>query len=613
MSTDIDVKTVLITGGASGIGEGLAHKFIDLGYAVTVADIDENGAQRVVEHLESLGGRAIAVHCDVRCEESQRHLFQRHMQAYGRLDIAILNAGIMESGDFLAHASSAWKHTLDVNLLGVMVGVRLAVEVMGPAHCGTILLISSAGGIFPMPLAPVYSVSKAGVVMLTQSLGPPLMHRFGIKLLALCPQFIDTSLLRKVTLAKGSRVKEELLKEVGGQLLTVDQVVSTTTDILLNESNAGDCVILLSSGQTLSLGRPSLLKSKRKSSGKAHQLPERARKIVVKEIAQDFDLATEIVSFNLPKTVADGCVVVKNLYCGINASDINFASGRYQFHTGPSPLPYDAGFEATGYVVAASSDVVSSLKPGDFVATMQFGGFSEYAIVPAKNCFRVKKATPEVLALITSGLTASIALEQAAKLVPGNTVLVTAAAGGTGQFFVQLAKLAKCHVIATCSTHTKVDLLTNLGADRVINYKDEDVKTVLKNEYPNGVDVICELVGGEMFQTCLNALAPKGRLIVIGAVSQYSTGWKQSVYNGVPEKLLMKSASVIGFFLPMYAEHFKRHFQALQEAFFQNQVHVAVDPTEFIGLESVGRAVAYLLSGKNIGKVVVRLVPNSKL
>ena len=613
MSTGIKTQTVLITGGASGIGEGLAHRFIKLGYAVTVADIDASGAEKVVRDLRSMGGEAIAVHCDVRCEESQKQLFQRHMQEYGRLDVAILNAGIMESGDFLSHSSSAWKHTLDVNLVGVMMGVRLAVEAMAPVRRGTILLVSSAGGVFPMPLAPVYSVSKAGLVMLTQSLGPPLQHRFGIRLLALCPQFTDTSLLRKVALSKGSSVKEQLLKEVKGQILTVDQVVSTATDMVVNKSDTGDCLILLSNGQALVLGRPSFTKGKGTSSKSACHLPEQARKIVVKEITQDFDRATEIVSFNLPKTLVDGYVVVKNLYCGVNASDVNFASGRYQFHTGASPLPYDAGFEATGCVVATSSNVLPTLKVGDYVATMQYGGFSEYAIVPAKNCFKVKRATPEVLALITSGLTASIALEQAAKLVPGNTVLITAAAGGTGQFFVQLAKLAKCHVIATCSTQAKVDLLHSLGADRVINYNIEDLKSVLKNEYPRGIDVICELVGGEVFQVCLNALAPKGRLLVIGAVSQYSTGWKQSMYGGVPEKLLMKSASVIGFFLPMYAEHFKRHFQALQEAYYANQLQVAVDPTEFVGLESVGRAVSYLLSGKNVGKVVVRLGQSAKL
>ncbi len=81
----------------------------------------------------------------------------------------------------------------------------------------------------------------------------------------------------------------------------------------------------------------------------------------------------------------------------------------------------------------------------------------------------------------------------------GETVLVTAAAGGTGQFAVQLAKLAGNTVIATCSTPEKVKLLKELGCDRVINYKTENLEQVLKSEYPNGVDIVYESVGGETF------------------------------------------------------------------------------------------------------------------
>jgi NADPH:quinone reductase-like Zn-dependent oxidoreductase len=116
-------------------------------------------------------------------------------------------------------------------------------------------------------------------------------------------------------------------------------------------------------------------------------------------------------------------------------------------------------------------------------------GFSEFAVVPARRALKVPCAAPEVVALLTSGLTASIALEEVGRLqLPGNnskvtvsnsggkqqkqrTVLVTAAAGGTGQFAVQLAKLAGCHVVATCGGAAKAQLLRQLGVDRVIDYK----------------------------------------------------------------------------------------------------------------------------------------------
>jgi len=139
----------------------------------------------------------------------------------------------------------------------------------------------------------------------------------------------------------------------------------------------------------------------------------------------------------------------------------------------------------------------------------------------------------------------------------GETVLVTAAAGGTGQFAVQvyvlklfkvlsigyiflfhlwkylcqlkidfkrfsmqLAKLSGNKVIATCGGSEKAKLLKELGVDRVIDYKSENIKTVLKKEFPKGVNIIYESVGGQMFDMCLNALAVYGRLIVIGMISQ---------------------------------------------------------------------------------------------
>lgn len=151
--------------------------------------------------------------------------------------------------------------------------------------------------------------------------------------------------------------------------------------------------------------------------------------------------------------------------------------------------------------------------------------------------------------------------------------------------------------------------MKSLGADRVVNYRTESLKAVLKNEYPKGVNLVCELVGGEMFTTCLNALAPGGRLLIIGAVSQYSTGWKPSTHVGLPEKLLIRSASLLGFFLPMYAIHFKRHLAQLLAAVEGGTLHVELDPSTFVGLEAVFDAVEHLQSGKSIGKVYVTLDP----
>jgi len=238
---------------------------------------------------------------------------------------------------------------------------------------------------------------------------------------------------------------------------------------------------------------------------------------------------------------------------------------------------------------------------------MAYGGFSEFTVISARQCFTLSRCTPQVIALLTSGLTASIALEQAAHLGSGEKVLVTAAAGGTGQFFVQLAKAAGNHVIATCGGADKVALLRRLGADRVINYREENFAEVLKYEYPQGVDLVAELVGGDMFKTSLNALAPKGRLLVIGAMSQYQGGWKPSTHVGLPEKLLKKSASIIGFFLPLYAVHFKRHLGLLMADLDAGRLEVTMDSARFNGVGAIPDAVDRLQRGNSVGKVFVQV------
>lgn len=103
-------------------------------------------------------------------------------------------------------------------------------------------------------------------------------------------------------------------------------------------------------------------------------------------------------------------------------------------------------------------------------------------------------------------------------------MFITAAAGGTGQIAVQWAKQHGCHVIAMASTPEKVKYLKQLGADFVINYKEQDLDQVLTENYPEGVDVIWETIGGKVYQTLFNHLAPRGRLVIIGSITQYKNG-----------------------------------------------------------------------------------------
>ncbi|KAL0145190.1 hypothetical protein V8B55DRAFT_1459338 [Mucor lusitanicus] len=335
--------------------------------------------------------------------------------------------------------------------------------------------------------------------------------------------------------------------------------------------------------------------------------PTTFRKLQAFEVGNDFNKVTKVVSVSykdLIQNLKPNSVVVKNFYVGINASDINFTNGKYI--PGIKP-PFDVGFEALGEIVAVGSNV-SKDKIGSHVIYTQYGAFAEYVEISHKAVIPVPNARPELLGLLTSGLTASIALAETGRMTKGETVLVTAAAGGAGQIAVQLAKLAGNHVIGTCSNDDKVAMLKEMGCDRVINYKKEDFKAVMKKEYPRGVDIIFESVGGNFFDICLKSLAVRGRLIVIGTVSTYADANGMAGDNVNTLKLLGTSRTVAGFFMPDYKEFSASHMANMIKLVKEGKLKVLIDNGGLSGIDSVAAGVAYLHSGKNKGKVVIPLV-----
>ncbi|XP_001373964.1 prostaglandin reductase 3 isoform X1 [Monodelphis domestica] len=349
-------------------------------------------------------------------------------------------------------------------------------------------------------------------------------------------------------------------------------------------------------------------------------IPKFMQKLVVSQLGSNFREAVTLLRDSPVPLPGDGDLLVRNRFVGVNASDINYSAGRYSTSV---KIPFDTGFEGIGEVVALGLTASAKYTIGQAVAYMTPGSFAEYTVVPAKSAIPVPSVKPEYLTLLISGTTAYISLKELGELSEGKKVLVTAAAGGTGQFAVQLAKKAKCHVIGTCSSAEKSDFLKSLGCDLPINYKTENVGAVLKREYPEGVDVVYESVGGEMFDLAVNALAIKGRLIIIGFISGYQTpsGLSPIKAGTLPGKLLKRSASVQGFFLNHYFSEYQKAMDHLLKMFESQELVCEVDlgdlspEGKFTGLESVFRAVDYMYMGKNIGKIVVELPHsvNSKL
>ncbi|CAN9514089.1 unnamed protein product [Ophioblennius macclurei] len=346
---------------------------------------------------------------------------------------------------------------------------------------------------------------------------------------------------------------------------------------------------------------------------KGSSIPSAMRKLVVTKLSPNFREAVSAQTVAVP-TPGDADLLVRNRFVGINASDINYSSGRYDPSVKP---PFDAGFEGIGEVVGLGLSASSHYTVGDTVAYFGSGAFAEYTVIPAKESVPVPAVRPEFLTLLVSGATAYIALKRLGDLTKGETVLVTAAAGGTGQFAVQFAKQAGCHVIGTCSSNEKAGFLKSIGCDRPINYATEDLAKTLRKEYPKGIDVIYESVGGGVLEVAVNSLANKGRLIVIGFISGYQSQSGIAPFRGetLPVKLLQKSASMRGFFLPHFLSDYREALSSMMQMFANGKLVCEVDcgdlaqEGKFVGLESVYRAVDYMYAGKNVGKVVVEVAP----
>ncbi|OCT74556.1 hypothetical protein XELAEV_18033539mg [Xenopus laevis] len=322
-------------------------------------------------------------------------------------------------------------------------------------------------------------------------------------------------------------------------------------------------------------------------------IPSSMKKLVVTQLSPNFRQAVTLIA-NAPVPVpGDGELLVRNRFVGINASDINYSSGRYDISTKP---PFDAGFEGIGEVVALGLSASKTYAVGQTVAYVQGGSFAEYTVIPAQLAVPVPLVKPEFLTLLISGTTAYISLKEMGQLSEGKKVLVTAAAAG---------------------------FLKSIGCDLPINYKTENIGSVLKSQFPDGLDVVYESVGGEMFDLSVNCLATKGCLIIIGFISGYQTsqGILPVKAGALPAVLLKKSASIHGFFLNHYLSEYKEAIMSLLKLYQKGELVCEVDYGDqspegrFTGLESIFRAVDYMYTGKNIGKIVVELPHpvNSKL
>ncbi len=220
-----------------------------------------------------------------------------------------------------------------------------------------------------------------------------------------------------------------------------------------------------------------------------------------------------------------GEVLIRVTAAGVNFADISKAHGT--FLDGPQP-PYLAGFEAAGEIVAVGEAVTGPL-PGTRVVGVGNGAFAEYMVLPAAAAVPVPAgwAEQQALGLVVNWPTALAALKPLGGVTAGQTVLVHAAAGGTGQAAVKMAKHYGATVIATASP-SKHDTVLALGADHVLDSLGGDIAAEVLR-LTGGADVVLESTGGITFDARLAAAKRvTGRVIVYGVAGGEApiTNWE---------------------------------------------------------------------------------------
>ncbi|MGU3781558.1 SDR family NAD(P)-dependent oxidoreductase [Burkholderia metallica] len=216
-----DNKVAIVTGGASGIGEATVRAFAREGASVVIADLTDRGARLAGEIVEN-GGKATYIRTDVTDSEAVQKLIAETVRIYGRVDIMFANAGIA-ADDCIEHLDeSAWKKTIDINLTGVYLCDKYAIQQMRKQGGGVVVNCGSIHSHVGKSGVTAYAAAKGGVKLLTQTLAIDY-GQHNIRVNAVCPGYIDTPLLKDAPAAQ----KQALIAlHPMGRLGKADEVAS---------------------------------------------------------------------------------------------------------------------------------------------------------------------------------------------------------------------------------------------------------------------------------------------------------------------------------------------------------------------------------------------------
>lgn len=292
---------------------------------------------------------------------------------------------------------------------------------------------------------------------------------------------------------------------------------------------------------------------------------------------------------------------------GVHAAGVNYPDnlmivGKYQVQP---PLPFSPGIELAGEILEVS-DGVTHLQPGQRVAATTMGGaMAEEICVPATNVVPIpdKMDFSSAAGFIITYGTSYHALRQRAQLQPGEKLLVLGAGGGVGLTAVEIGHLMDAEVYAAASSADKLKLAESRGAAHLINYSEGSLRDQVRQlTGGQGVDLIYDPVGGDLFNDCLRSVDWGGRILIIG----FASGSIPDIPANLP---LLKGISIVGVFWGTFAQREpEANLQNMRELltwFEQGKLKPCISRT--YSLEDAPQAMQALFERRASGKLVVTL------
>ncbi|MFC6640260.1 zinc-binding dehydrogenase [Sulfitobacter sp. JBTF-M27] len=313
----------------------------------------------------------------------------------------------------------------------------------------------------------------------------------------------------------------------------------------------------------------------------------------------------KLVEAEMP-TPGEGEVLLRVILMSIDAANRSWMKGatyRAAVNAG-DPMPTYAICEVT-------QSNSPKLSLGDIVAAE--ATWSDYITAKAHQVQKLPKVEPLSRLMSVYGIagkTAFHGLMSIGNPLPGETVLVSAAAGSVGGYVGQIAKALGCRVVGIAGGPEKCKWVEDeLGFDACVDYREAGLSKKLAAACPNGVDIYFDNVGGKILESSLNFMNEKGRVVCCGAISQYDTDNVIGPRN-LPGVIVVKRLKMEGFIVMDFAHNDDKCVRAMQHWVRTGQIKVFEDIVE--GLENAPHALIGLLAGDNKGKRLVRVAADPK-